>query len=89
MELVTCGLILAVHEGDCLALCLGRFIRGKTATGWTWWPEWDALEKRKNLLSLSRIESRIVDRLTRKEVTKSTELLMAGNGMFFCRRLSK
>jgi hypothetical protein len=40
-------LILAVYEGDVLALCFGRFNPGKTATGWCWWPVWGDLEKRK------------------------------------------
>ena len=45
------------------------------------------LGEEKNLLSLPRIEPRIFNRLTRKEATNSTDLLMAGNGMFICRRL--
>ena len=39
-------LILAVDKGDWLALRLGRFNPGKTATGLSWWSVCDALEKR-------------------------------------------
>jgi hypothetical protein len=89
-------LILAVDKGDWLALGLDRFNPGKTTTGWIWWAVWVALVGRvgrlgedRNSLSLPRVEHRILDRLALKEVTKSTDLLMAGNGMFICRRLSE
>jgi len=80
-------LILAVDKGDWLALRIGRFNPWKTATGWSWRSVCRALKRKICYPSReSNPEFSIIWPL--KEVAKSTDLLMAGNGMFICRRLS-